>query len=289
MYKRTYFKFFKYCFGIRNALGNYFKVSLYTMDLLTIKKSKIPPRLETIISGESMFNDAVGLILFVTLLEIANQNVSFSLGATLRLFAQEVIGGVVIGLAAGYVGYRLIKSISDFQTIFLISMALVLGVSVIAGKIHASVPLSVVVAGLVIGNKNFGKGHPAEQYLSQVWHLLDDILNTILFVMIGLQLVLLPFLSKYWLIGLLSIVIILIARVVSVSLPAFFMLRKLNFGNLSILTWAGLRGGISVAMALLLPPSDYQKIILSCCYFIVMFSVIVQGLTLNKVVDKIAK
>ena len=253
-----------------------------------LKKSKIPIRLEMIISGESMFNDAVGLILFVTFLEIANQKESFSLGKTLQLFAQEVIGGVAIGVVAGYIGYRLIKSIMDFQTIFLISIALVLCISVIASNIHVSVPLSAVAAGLVIGNQNFGKDHPAEQHLSQIWQLLDDILNTILFVLIGLQLVILPFLNKYWLIGLLSIPIILIARLVSISVPAFFQLRRPNVGNFTILTWAGLRGGISIAMALSLPPSAYREVILSCCYFIVVFSVIVQGLTLSKVVDWVA-
>lgn len=250
-----------------------------------LKKSKIPSRLDTIISGESMFNDAVGLILFVTLLRIANQEAAFSMGVTLRLFAQEVVGGILIGLATGYVGYRLMKSISDFQTIILISVALVLGVSVVAGYIHASVPLSVVAAGLVIGNQNFGKNHPAEQPLSQVWHLLDEILNTVLFVMMGLQLVLLPFLTDFWMIGLLSIVILLVARVISVSLPALFLLRRINAGNLFILTWAGLRGGISIAMALSLPESPYRELILSCCYFIVLFSVIVQGLTLSRVVN----
>ena len=116
--------------------------------------------------------------------------------------------------------------------------------------------------------------------------LLDGILNTILFVMIGLQLLILPFLRHYWLIGLISIVIILIARMISVSLIAFFELRKVNLVDLSILTWAGLRGGISIAMALSLPLSAYREVILSCCYFIVIFSVIVQGLTLNKLVDK---
>ncbi len=251
-----------------------------------LKKSKIPSRLDTIISGESMFNDAVGLILFVTLLDIADESkTSFSLGQTVRMFVQEVIGGVAVGFIVGYLGYLLIKSIGDLQTIFLISMALVLGISIIANKIHASVPLSEVSAGLLIGNKNLAKNHPAGQYLNKIWQLLDEVLNTILFVMIGLQLVLLPFLSNYWLIGLLSILIILIARLASISLPAFFQLRKVNFGNLAILTWAGLRGGISVAMALLLPSSEYREIILSCCYFIVLFSVIVQGLTLIKVVN----
>ena len=122
-----------------------------------------------------------------------------------------------------------------------------------------------------------------------IWQLLDGILNTILFVMIGLQLLILPFLRHYWLIGLISIVIILIARMISVSLIAFFELRKVNLVNLSILTWAGLRGGISIAMALSLPVSPYREVILSCCYFIVIFSVIVQELTLNKLVDKAVK
>ena len=252
-----------------------------------LRKSKIPPRLETIISGESMFNDAAGLILFVTLLTIADQSTANpSFVQTAQMFVQEVLGGIAVGLIVGYIGHRLIKSISDFQTIFLISIAVVFGISVIATKIHASVPLSAVTAGLVIGNLSFGKNHPAEKYLSGVWQLVDEVLNTILFVMIGLQLVLLPFLNNYWLIGLLSILIILIARLISVSIPAFFQLRKLNFGNLCILTWAGLRGGISVAMALSLPPSEYREIILSCCYLIVLFSVIVQGLTLTKVVER---
>lgn len=274
-----------YCFLFGSLISPTDPISVAAI----LKKSKISPRLETIISGESMFNDAVGLILFVTLLGIANETeASFSVAATVRMFVQEVIGGIAIGLTSGYIGYRLIKSINDFQTIFLISIALVLGISVIADKVHASVPLSAITAGLVIGNQNFGKDHPAQKFLNQIWQLLDEVLNTILFVMIGLQLVLLPFLNNYWLIGIFSIVIILIARMVSVTLPAIFLLRKINFANLSILTWAGLRGGISVAMALSLPPSAYREIILSGCYFIVIFSVIVQGLTLNKVVDALA-
>ena len=252
-----------------------------------ITKSKIPPKLATIISGESMFNDAVGLILFVTFLGITKQSTnSISVIETLRSFGTQVIGGVLIGLVMGFIAYRLIKSIKDFQSIFLISIAVVLGISVVANKFDASIPLSAVVAGLVVGNNSFGKDHPATQFLNRVWQLLDGILNTILFVMIGLQLLILPFLRHFWLIGLISIVIILIARMISVSLIAFFELRKVNLVNLSILTWAGLRGAISIAMALSLPFSRYREVILSCCYFIVIFSVIVQGLTLNKLVDK---
>ncbi|HET7116493.1 MAG TPA: sodium:proton antiporter [Hanamia sp.] len=252
-----------------------------------ITKSRIPPKLATIISGESMFNDAVGLILFVTMLGITKQPTNrISVIQTLHSFGTQVIGGVVIGLAMGFIAYRLIRSIKEFQTIFLISLAVVLGISVLAHKFDASIPLSAVVAGLVVGNNSFGKDHEATRFLNRIWQLLNGILNTILFVMIGLQLLILPFLNHYWLIGIISIVIILIARMISVSLIAFFELRKVNLVNLSILTWAGLRGGISIAMALSLPFSPYRQVILSCCYFVVIFSVVVQGLTLNKLVDK---
>jgi CPA1 family monovalent cation:H+ antiporter len=245
------------------------------------------PKLATIISGESMFNDAVGLILFVTLLGIAKKsNTPFSIAETIQFFLTGVLGGIAIGFIMGFVGYQLMKSIKDYQTIFLISLAIVLGISVIAHQFHASIPLAAVVAGLVIGNNSFGKNHPGNEFLNRIWQLLDEVLNTLLFVMIGLQLVLLPFLSHYWLIGFFSILIILIARMISVSLVAFFEFRKINFSNLFILTWAGLRGGISIAMALSLPVSANREIILSCAYFIVIFSIIVQGLTLNKVVNK---
>ncbi len=250
-----------------------------------LKNSKIPQRLNTIISGESLFNDGVGLILFVIILGITNKTGSTSFVEILHLFAQEVLGGIIIGVILGYIGYELIKSIKDFQTIFLISIALVLGISVIAGKFQASIPLSAVTAGLIIGNKSTDKKNIADQFLGKVWQLVNDLLNTILFVMIGLQLVTMPFLHEHWVIGLISIVILVIARVVSVTIPAIVLLRKLNLSNLSILTWAGLRGGISIAMALMLPESPYREIILSSCYIVVIFSIIFQGLTLKKVVE----
>ncbi len=250
-----------------------------------LKNSKIPSPLNTIIAGESLFNDGVGLILFVVILEITNKPGSTSFVEVLHLFAQEVLGGIIIGLILGYLGYQLIKSIKAFQTIFLISIALVLGISVIAGKFHASIPLSAVTAGLIIGNKSVDKKNTADQFLGKVWQLVNDLLNTILFVMIGLQLVTMPFLHDHWVMGLISIVILLTARVVSITVPAIVLLHRLNLSNLSILTWAGLRGGISIAMALMLPPSPYKEIILSSCYSVVIFSIIFQGLTLKKVVE----
>jgi CPA1 family monovalent cation:H+ antiporter len=250
-----------------------------------LKTSKIPPRLDTIISGESLFNDGVGLILFLIVLEIANNTGGTSFVAISQLFAREVLGGIFIGLISGYLGYRLIRSIKDFQTIFLISIALVLGISIIAVKFHTSIPLAAVTAGLIIGNTSPDKKNIADQFLGKIWGLINDVLNTILFVMIGLELVTMPFLHEHWVTGLISIMILLFARVVSITIPAVVLLRRLNFSNLSILTWAGLRGGISIAMALMLPESPYRQIILSGCYFVVIFSILFQGLTLKKVVE----
>jgi CPA1 family monovalent cation:H+ antiporter len=250
-----------------------------------LKNSKIPLRLDTIISGESLFNDGVGLILFVIILEIANKSGSASFVQILQLSVWEVLGGIIIGLISGYLSYRLIRSIKDFQTILLISMVLVLGMSVMIVKFHTSIPLAAVTAGLIIGNTSPDKKNIVDQFPGKIWELINDVLNTILFVMIGLQMVVMLFLHDHWITGLISIMILLIARVVSISVPAFFLLRKVNLSKISILTWAGLRGGISIAMALMLPESPYRHIILSSCYFVVIFSIIFQGLTLKKVVE----
>nr|WP_322625353.1 sodium:proton antiporter [uncultured Flavobacterium sp.] len=250
-----------------------------------LKHSKISEKLSTVIAGESLFNDAVGLLLFVLLLEFVQQpEAMISIGTVGSLLLHEILGGIAIGLVAGYSGYKLIKSIKDFQTILLLSVALVLGISFLANYFHASIPLAAVSAGLIIGNNSFHTDKVSDDFLLKMWKMIDEVLNTILFVMIGLQLVAMPFLEEYWLLGLFSIVIILIARTVSVSLPALFLLGKLNVNNVLILAWAGLRGGISIAMALSLPDSQYKEGILSGCYFIVLFSTIGQGLSINTLI-----
>lgn len=250
-----------------------------------LKHSKISEKLSTVIAGESLFNDAVGLLLFVLLLEFVQQpEAMISISTVGSLLLHEILGGIAIGLLAGYSGYKLIKSIKDFQTILLLSVALVLGISFLANYFHASIPLAAVSAGLIIGNNSFHTDKVSDDFLLKMWKMIDEVLNTILFVMIGLQLVAMPFLEEYWLLGLFSIIIILIARTVSVSLPALFLLGKLNVNNVLILAWAGLRGGISIAMALSLPDSQYKEGILSGCYFIVLFSTIGQGLSINTLI-----
>jgi len=252
-----------------------------------LKHSQIPPKLSVIISGESLFNDAVGLLLFVTLLGIAQQpEASLTISHVAGILLKEVFGGIVIGLIGGFTGFRLIKSIKDFQTILLISLALVLGIALVGSYYKVSVPLAAVTAGLIIGNKSFNKDSVSDNFLLQIWKLIDEVLNTILFAMIGLQLVAMPFLREYWLLGFVGIIILLLARMASVSLPTLFVLGKVRLSNLFTLTWAGLRGGISIAMALSLPASPFRESILSCCYFIVLFSIIGQGLTINWVVKR---
>ncbi|RXK80964.1 cation:proton antiporter [Filimonas effusa] len=261
--------------------------------LSVLKKSKIPPSLETIIAGESLLNDGVGLILFITIGEVAQQEQIFSITHALELFAVEVFGGIALGAVVALITYALTKKIQDFQTIILVSISMVMVISVIGGVLHVSIPLAAVAAGLILGNTSLGAktAEGLQNYLHQFWELIDEILNTILFVMIGLQIVVLPFIKNYWFIGMLSVVFVLVARGVSIAVPAFLLKRSLKTSvkSITILVWAGLRGGISVALALSLPPSDYKELILSASYIIVIFSIVVQGLTLNKVVDKLVK
>lgn len=263
--------------------------------LSILKKSKIPPSLETIIGGESLFNDGVGILLFVTLRELTeNTESAFSFSHSAILFVQEVFGGVIFGVISGYVCIRLARKLTDLQPILLITLAMVMGISVVGSLLHVSIPLAAVSAGLMLSNMQLGNGETGlhiKEVLDKIWGLIDDLLNTILFVLIGLQIVIIPFVSNYWVISLLSIVFVLIARGVSIAAPTILLKRslKVDFNKLGILIWAGLRGGISVALALSLPDSPYKPLIVSASYLIVIFSIIVQGLTLNKVVNKLVK
>ncbi|MEX8546540.1 MAG: cation:proton antiporter [Mucilaginibacter sp.] len=259
-----------------------------------LKKSNMPKHLETIITGESLFNDGIGLILFVSVLEYISQTGDQVHPSKIAaLFAQEVFGGIALGTFLAFIAYRVMRKVDDFQTLVMVSLALVMGISVLANKLHLSIPLAVVSAGLLIGNLRFGKDPSGKlnDFLEKFWMIIDELLNTILFVMIGLQIVMMPFLTHYWLICIGAVLIILIARGLSISVPVVFLRRTLNvnYNNVGILTWAGVRGGISIALALSIPNSRYKEVIEAGCYFIVIFSVVVQGLTLNKVTDIFVK
>lgn len=261
--------------------------------LSILKKSKIPKSLETIIGGESLFNDGVGILLFVTLRELTeNSEASFSFAHASTLFAQEVFGGIALGVASGYLCIRLVKKVDELQTILMMTIAMVMGISVVGGLLHVSIPLAAVTAGLMLSQMKLGESESSiklKDLLDKIWGLIDDLLNTILFVMIGLQIVTIKFYSAYWLISLLAIIFVLLARGLSIAVPAIFLRRSLNlaYNKMAIILWAGLRGGISVALALSLAESEFKPMIVSISYIIVIFSIIVQGLTLNKVVNKL--
>lgn len=261
--------------------------------LSVLKKSKIPKSLETIIGGESLFNDGVGILLFVILRELTEDTaVVFTWSRTLLLFAQEVFGGIILGAVSALVCSYLIRRITDLQTILMITIAMVMGIAVTGSLLHVSIPLAAVVAGLMLSNVKLASNPdsiPLNEILSRIWGLIDDLLNTILFVMIGLQIAVINFYSAYWLISLLAILFVLIARAVSITVPIMLLGRRLDvpFKRITIVIWAGLRGGISVALALSLPFSEFKPMIVSVSYIIVIFSIIVQGLTLNKVVNKL--
>jgi CPA1 family monovalent cation:H+ antiporter len=258
-----------------------------------LKESKMPPRLENIISGESLFNDGIGIVLFITFLEIITvPEKTFSVGSVALLFAQEVLGGFALGGALGWIAYRMMRAVSDFQTVVLISITLVMAICVLSGLLHVSIPLAAVSAGLLVGSRCFDESAAdpkTGEYLGRIWRLIDELLNTLLFVLIGLQLVSVSFAGSYIWIGTISIFSLLLARLLSIVLPLVLLRRtlRIHINNSLILTWGGLRGGISVALALSLPDSPYRDLIITASFCIVVFSVLFQGLTLNKVINRL--
>lgn len=253
--------------------------------LSILKKVSAPKQLEIKITGESLFNDGVGVALFLVLLSVAETGQAEP-GSVALLFLQEAIGGALVGLAAGYGAYRMLKSIDQHHVEILITLALVMGGYAVADALHTSGPIAVVVAGLLIGNhgRHLGMSDTTREYLDTFWELIDELLNAVLFVLIGLEVLALSFKSEYLIAGLVAIPLVLFARFVSVSLPVqvFRLFQEFTDRATLILTWGGLRGGISVAMALSLPPSSFRDVIITMTYIVVVFSILVQGLTIGR-------
>ena len=261
-----------------------------------LKKANIDKSLGVKIEGESLFNDGVGVVVFSGVLIASGMGehmVEGSLGAEIgQLFAEEALGGIAYGAALGFLGYYLINWVKEnSQLAVMVSLAIVMGGYAGASLIHCSGPLAMVVAGLIIGNKlnvrsNVGK---TRQLLNEFWEVLDDVFNGILFVLIGLAFHLLEFNTTIVTLGAIAIVLVLISRYISVLLP-YSLLRhteKSPLKTVAVLTWGGLRGGISIALALSLAENDYSNLLQSITYLVVLFSIIVQGLTIGKLVKRL--
>jgi CPA1 family monovalent cation:H+ antiporter len=255
-----------------------------------LKTAHAPKTLETKIAGESLFNDGMAVVVFLVLLGIASSGHDVSAAHIALLFAEEAIGGVVFGLVIGGLSYWMIKQVDNYQVEILLTLALVMGGYALAGVIHVSGPIAVVVAGLMIGNhgRMLAMSEHSREHLDTFWELLDEILNAVLFVLIGLEVLVLSFTHEVLLAALLLIPIVLGARFISVSLPISLLRLRRAFspGVIKILTWGGLRGGVSVALALSLPMGEPRDIILAITYVIVVFSIVVQGLTIGKLVRR---
>ena len=257
-----------------------------------LKKAGVPKKLEAKIVGESLFNDGVGVVIFLTIFQVALLGTGeIEAFDVFKLFGKEVFGGILLGAVLGWVTYRLMKSINDYDIEVIITLAAVMGGTVIAHKWHLSAPLAMLTAGLVVGNdtvRGTAMSEITESYVDKFWELIDILLNTILFVLIGMEILVLTFKTEYILAGLIAVPVVLLCRYLSLLLPISLFKKKLDFvpkTNL-IMTWGGLRGGISIALALGLTEAMQRDLFLVITYVVVVFSILVQGLTVGKLVKR---
>ena len=257
-----------------------------------LKSAGAPKTLETKITGESLFNDGVAVVVFLVLAEIAAGHADVSFASVATLFFKEAIGGLVFGLLTGSLAFFMLTKVDNYQVEVLITLALVTGGYATAEHLHISAPIAIVVAGLLIGNHGrlAAMSEKTREHLDTFWELVDEVLNAVLFVLIGLEVLVISLREDYLLAGALAIPLILIVRFVSVGLPVTIMrpFRSFSPGVVSILTWAGLRGGISVALALSLPGGEMRDLLLTVTYVVVVFSILVQGLSLGPLVRRLA-
>jgi CPA1 family monovalent cation:H+ antiporter len=256
-----------------------------------LKAVAAPRQLETRIAGESLFNDAIGVVVFTTVLTLASGH-EVGAGQVALVFAREALGGAAFGLVAGYLAYHLLRSIDDYTVEVLITLALAIGGYAAAEALHVSAPLAVIVSGLVIGYRGSRvMSDRTQQYIDAFWKLVDEVLNAVLFMLIGVTVLVLPFHRGMAWAGLLAIPIALAARWISVAVPliAFGRFRQSTPHSIALLTWGGLRGGLSIAMALSLPASDGRDVILGMTYAVVACSILVQGTTFGPLVRRLTR
>ncbi|MCS0493997.1 sodium:proton antiporter [Ancylobacter sp. MQZ15Z-1] len=261
--------------------------------LSTLRSVDVPEKLKTDMSGEALFNDGIAVVLFTITLQMATgSGDDFDVSHVLRLIVVEAGGGAVLGLVTGFIAYRAMRALDDYSIEVMISLALVTATYALANAMHMSGPIAVVVAGVLIGNRgaSHGMSDTTKRYVFGFWTLVDDILNAVLFLLIGLEVLVLRFDPSFAWVGLLAVPLVVVARFLAVAGSVTLLARWQSFarGTIPVLTWGGVRGGISVALALSLTGTDARAPILAATYAVVLFTIIVQGLTLDRVVRRTA-
>ncbi|PWN68530.1 sodium:proton antiporter [Chryseobacterium phosphatilyticum] len=258
--------------------------------LSVLKQAKVSKSLETKVAGESLFNDGMAVVVFTVVLQLAvGKEVDLSVENIGLLLLHEAGGGLLLGVLLGWVTSRLMREVDDYIISVLVTLSVVMGGYLIARQMHISGPLTMVAAGLFMGNfnMNFKMKSVTQDYLIKFWELIDEILNAVLFLFIGFELLMIKDLKHFMIPGLLAILVVLFARFISIWGPTKFSSLRKSFSpqTVKVLVWGGIRGGVSIALAMSIPKSEYSEIILSITYCVVVFSIIVQGLTIAKVAN----